>query len=68
MKKILTVVFTMLLGATLSMAQATGGTTDTKTTDKKPATKSAKSGKKASAHKGGKKTKKSSSDTSTTPK
>ena len=66
MKKILTVVFTMLLGATLSFAQAAGGSTDPKPTDKKPATKSAKSGKKASAHKGGKKSKKSSSDTGTT--
>jgi hypothetical protein len=65
MKKILTVVFTMLLGATLSMAQAAGGSTDTKTTDKKaPAAKSGKKG-----HKGGKKSKKSSTTTtSTTPK
>jgi len=59
MKKILTVVFTMLLGATLSMAQATAGSTDTK----KPAT--TKSGKKATAHKGGKKGKKSSGGTTT---
>ena len=65
MKKILAVVFTMMLGATLSLAQATAGSTDTKTTDKKPATKS---GKKATAHhKGGKKSKKSSSDTSNAP-
>ena len=64
MKKMLAVVFTMLLGATLSLAQATGGSTDTKTADKKPAT--TKSGKKATAHKGGKKSKKNSSDTTGT--
>jgi uncharacterized protein YfiM (DUF2279 family) len=57
----------MLLGATLSMAQATGSTPAS--TDK-PATKasSTKTGKKASAHKGGKKSKKSSSTTTPAPK
>jgi hypothetical protein len=64
MKKLLTIAFTMLLGATLSFAQATGGSTDKGAGDKSttpPAkTKSAKK-----AHKGGKKGKKSSSGTST---
>jgi hypothetical protein len=62
MKKLLTIAFTLLLGATLSFAQATGST------DKTPPTKKAsttKSGKKATAHKGGKKGKKSSGGTST---
>jgi hypothetical protein len=73
MKKLLTIAFAMLLGATLSFAQTTGGTTATDKTGK-PDTKTAsttgtKSGKKATktAHKGGKKGKKSSGGTSTTP-
>jgi hypothetical protein len=65
MKKVLTVVFAMLLAGTLSFAQATGGSTDTKT----PTT--AASGKKATkthkAHKGGKKSKKNSGGTTTPP-
>jgi hypothetical protein len=63
MKKLLTIAFAMLLGATLSVAQATGGapasTDKTATTTKKPG-KSHTHGKK-----GGKKGKKSSGGTTT---
>ena len=52
MKKLVTIAFTLLLGATLSVAQATGGTTDKTPPTKKAST--TKSGKKATAHKGGK--------------
>jgi hypothetical protein len=68
MKKLLTIAFTLLLGATLSFAQATGGSTD------KPATTSTASGKKATSktktksHKGGKKSKKSTGDSTPPPK
>lgn len=69
MKKLLTIAFALLLGGTLSFAQATGGTdkpaakTDTKTTETKTTnTKSSKKG-----HKGGKKSKKNSGGTTTTP-
>jgi hypothetical protein len=64
MKKTLTIVFAMLLGASLSVAQATGGTPAS--TDK-PAKKgsSTKSGKKGA--KGGKKGKKNSGGTTTPP-
>jgi len=51
MKKLLTIAFTLLLGATLSFAQATGGSTD-KPAEGGKKTTSTKSGKKA--HKGGK--------------
>ena len=68
MKKLLTIGFAMLLGATLSFAQAAGSTdkpatskTDTKTAST-TSTKSAKKG-----HKGGKKGKKSSGSTTTPP-
>ncbi|MBZ5522186.1 MAG: hypothetical protein LAP21_08085 [Acidobacteriia bacterium] len=70
MKKLLTLAVTMLLAASLSFAQATGGSTD-KTTK---TGKTAESGKKATkskskGHKGGKKGKKSSGGTTTpTPK
>lgn len=63
MKKLLTIAFTLMLGASLSFAQATGGSTGS--TDK-PAgdkTTTTKSGKKATHHKGAKKTKKSSTTT-----
>ena len=70
MKKLLTIAFAMLLGASLSFAQATGGSTDkpatktdTKTADTK--TSDTKTGKKG--HKGGKKSKKGSSSTTTPP-
>jgi hypothetical protein len=69
MKKLLTLAFALMLGATLSFAQATGGSTDkpapkteTKTADTKTDTKSGKKG-----HKGGKKSKKGSSGTTTPP-
>jgi len=61
MKKLLTIAFTLLLGATLSFAQATGGSTDKPAEGGKKTT--TKSGKKA--HKGGKKSKKSSGSTTT---
>ena len=66
MKKLLTIAFAMLLGATLSVAQATGGTTGS--TDKpatgKPATSTKTKGHNHSK-KGGKKSKKGSGTTST---
>jgi hypothetical protein len=67
MKKLLTIAFALILGASLSFAQATGGSTD-KPADKTTETgkKGGKSGKKS--HKGGKKSKKNTSDTTTTPK
>jgi hypothetical protein len=62
MKKLLTVVFTMLLAGSLAFAQDTGGSTDSKvkdTTGKKPAaTPAIKSKTKTKGHKGGKKHKK----------
>ena len=63
MKKLLTITFAMLLGATLSMAQATGGTPAS--TDK-PAT-TAKKAPKGHTHskKGGKKSRKSTGSTTT---
>jgi len=67
MKKLLTIAFALLLGASLSFAQTTtGGTTDKPATDKSNTkTTSTKSGKKG--HKGGKKGKKSSGSTTTPP-
>ncbi|HLW54354.1 MAG TPA: hypothetical protein VKW06_16070 [Candidatus Angelobacter sp.] len=70
MKKLMTVVFALLLAGSLSFAQAGGGSTDkegkgtktAETTSGKKATKTSK------AHKGGKKSKKGSSTTSTPPK
>jgi hypothetical protein len=66
MKKLATFVFALLLGASLSFAQAGGGTTAPATggekTEGKKATKSGKKG-----HKGGKKSKKGSSGTTTPP-
>ena len=64
MKKLLTIAFTLLLGATLSFAQATGGSTDKGAGDKGTTTtkKGAKKG-----HKGGKKSKKNSGGTTTPP-
>jgi len=64
MKRLFTLVMTMLLGATLAFGQATGGSTDTKapkTASGKKATKTKK------GHKGGKKSKKSSGGTTTPP-
>ncbi len=69
MKKLLTVVFTMLLAGSLAFAQDTGGSTDVhkggKTAADKTAAKEHKGGKKG--HKGGKKSKKGSSTTTTPP-
>jgi hypothetical protein len=64
MKKLLTIVFAMLLGASLSFAQGTSGDKTTKT-----GTTESKTGKKAKTkgHKGGKKGKKSSGGTTTQP-
>lgn len=64
MKKLLTIAFTLLLGACLSFAQATGGSTDKPAGDK---TTTTKSGKKSTHHKGGKKSKKNSGGTTTPP-
>jgi Spy/CpxP family protein refolding chaperone len=60
MKKLLTLVFATLLGASLSFAQA-GGSTDTKTPP-------AKTKKHSHGKKGGKKGKKSSGSTTPAPK
>ena len=62
MKKVVTFVFALLLGASLSLAQTSGSTGQTGGTGDKTTT----SGKKG--HKGGKKGKKSQGDTTTTPK
>lgn len=62
MKKLLTIAFTLLLGASLSFAQAGGGSTGDKRTT--PPTKT-KSGKKSHSHKGGKKSKKAPATEST---
>ncbi len=61
MKKLLTLVFAMLLGASLSFAQATSGTPATTNTPTKTAGKKGKS----KGKKGGKKGKKSSGGTTT---
>ena len=67
MKKLFTVVSTILLAGSLAFAQATGGSTETKApTSGKTTTTSAKKGAKK-AHKGGKKSKKGSNATSATP-
>jgi hypothetical protein len=65
MKKLLTIVFAMLLGATLSVAQATGGSTDKTAPAGKTTTTKGKT--KSHAKKGGKKSKKSSGGTTTQP-
>jgi len=62
MKKLLTIAFTLLLGASLSFAQATGGSTDKGAGDKGATTKTSK---KSHTKKGGKKSKKSSGGTTT---
>lgn len=67
MKRLFTLVCALFLGATLSFAQAGGGSTG-KTGEDKGATegkKEHKGGKKG--HKGGKKSKKGAGDTGTTP-
>jgi hypothetical protein len=68
MKKLFTFVVTMLLGAGLSLAQATGGSTATDKTPKAESGKKAtKTTTKTKAHKGGKKSKKNSGGTTTPP-
>lgn len=62
MKKLLTLVFAMLLGASLSFAQATSGTP---TTTQTPTKTSGKKATKTKGKKGGKKGKKSSGGTTT---
>jgi hypothetical protein len=67
MKKLLTLVTTMLLAGSLAFAQTGGGADKTTTAPKTESGKKAhKGGKKA--HKGGKKTKKGSTDTTAAPK
>jgi hypothetical protein len=69
MKKLFTVVFTMLLAGSLAFAQGTTGDPGAKTKTSETPTKT--SGKKATktskAHKGGKKSKKSTTTTTTPP-
>jgi hypothetical protein len=67
MKKLFTLLCTLVLAATLSFAQAGGGAGGTGQDTTKPDTgkKGHKGGKKG--HKGGKKGKKGSGDTGTTP-
>ena len=68
MKKLFTLLCTLVLGATLSFAQAGGGTTGTTgqdTTKSDTGKKGHKGGKKG--HKGGKKSKKGAGDAGTTP-
>jgi hypothetical protein len=70
MKKLLTIAFAMLLGATLSFAQATGSTDKTgtgKTDTKTASSTSTKSGKKGSTKTAAKKKGKKSPGGTTTP-
>lgn len=64
MKKLMTVVLTLMVAGTLAFAQTGGGSTDaSKTTTEHKGGKTTKTSK---AHKGGKKSKKSSNSTGTT--
>ncbi len=70
MKKVFTLVFTMLVAAGLTFAQATGGSTGApgaSTSTQTPPKVSGKKGAKTKHHKGGKKSKKGSGGASTTP-
>jgi hypothetical protein len=71
MKKLFTVVFTMLLAGSLAFAQSTGGSPGAQTGTGKPIENTKTSGKKANktskAHKGGKKSKKGSTGSTTAP-
>jgi hypothetical protein len=69
MKKVATFVFAILLGASLSLAQAGGGTTSGTQTGSPTTTDSGKKGHKGGkkGHKGGKKGKKSSGGSTTPP-
>jgi hypothetical protein len=64
MKKLFVLAFALVLGATLSFAQATGGTTKTTKTNTASGKKATKTKK---GHKGGKKGKKNSGGTTTPP-
>jgi hypothetical protein len=64
MKRLFTVVITLLLGASLTLAQDTG---DKGTTQTPPKASGKKATKVSKAHKGGKKGKKGSGGTGTTP-
>ncbi|MGC2744030.1 MAG: hypothetical protein WA672_12630 [Candidatus Angelobacter sp.] len=68
MKKLLTIAFTLLVGACLSFAQATAGSTDKPAGDKSTTTTKTKSGKKGHSHKAGKKSKKGADTTTPPPK
>jgi hypothetical protein len=67
MKKLVTLVFALLLGASLSLAQTGGGSTGDQSNNGKTTTTAGKKGHKSGkkGHKGGKKSKKGSSNTST---
>jgi hypothetical protein len=67
MKKLLTIVFAMLLGATLSFSQATGSTDKAAPSGKTTTTPPAKTKTHSHAKKGGKKSKKSSGTSTPTP-
>jgi hypothetical protein len=70
MKKLFLIVCTLVIGGAISFGQATGGNGDPSTTNTPKTTSKTATGKKATktkAHKGGKKGKKSSGGTSTTP-
>jgi hypothetical protein len=67
MKKLLTVVFAMLLTGSLAFGQATTGSTDKTTPTTGKETTGKKGTKTSKAHKGGKKSKKGSSTTTTPP-
>ena len=68
MKKLLTIAFALLLGASLSFAQAAGGSTDKSSTDKGASADTGKKGKTKAHKKGAKKSKKGSADTTPPPK
>ena len=65
MKRVFTLLCTLVLGATLSFAQAGGGSTGSQPTTTTSGKKGHKGGKKG--HKGGKKGKKGSGSSGTTP-
>jgi hypothetical protein len=65
MKKLFVLAFALILGTSLSLAQATGGSTDKTTGTNKTA--SGKKATKTHSKKGGKKGKKSSGGTTTQP-
>jgi len=68
MKRLSVFVFAMLLAGSLSFAQNTAGDAGKKADTKTASTDTGKKGHKKKGHKGGKKSKKSSSDTATPSK